>query len=166
MDITTAFRTVARTTVVVAVAGMALAQAGTAFADADAAVAAADRTAQTLHLTGSVTGTFTPDAVSCDRLAGASWSWTATGSVHGTPVEITFDTNAFRGAAAYRTTGVTDEAGGLATLTSGDVQVTTNGDTAGTFTVARHERSGSIDTTLENSPYGQQVHVSGSWRCS
>ena len=122
--------------------------------------------AQPLRLTGSVTGTLGTTEVSCDRLADASWAWTAKGSLDGTPVEITFNTNTFRGAAGYRTTGITDETGGLATLTSGQVQVSSNGETTGTFTVADDQRSGSIDTDLDNSPFGQQVHITGSWRCS
>lgn len=128
--------------------------------------ASTGQTAQPLRLTGSVAGTVKTTDVTCDRLAGSSWSWTAKGSVDGAPVEITFNTNHYRGAAGYATTGVTDEAGGLATLTSGEVQVASNGDTRGTFTVADDQRSGSIDADLENSAFGQQVHVSGSWRCS
>jgi hypothetical protein len=124
------------------------------------------QTAQPLQLTGSLAGTMDTTEVTCDRLAESSWSWTAKGSVDGSPVEITFNTNNFRGAADYNTTGVTDEAGGLATLESGEVQVTSNGDTPGTFTVADGERSGSIDADLTNSAFGQQVHVSGSWTCS
>ena len=88
------------------------------------------QSAQPLRLTGSLAGTLDTTEVSCDRLADSSWAWTAKGQVEGFPVEITFNTNHFRGAGDYNTTGITDEAGGLVTLSSGEVQVASNGDTA------------------------------------
>jgi len=123
-------------------------------------------TAQTLRLSGSVTGTFVPSDVSCDVLAGTAMSWTATGTADGAPVTVTFNTNDYRGAGVYATTGVTDEAGGLVTLATEEVRVASNGTTAGTFTIADDERSGSIDTDLTDSATGVQVHVEGTWRCS
>jgi hypothetical protein len=123
-------------------------------------------TTQPLRLSGSVAGTFVASDVSCEVLAGTAMSWTATGTADGTPVVITFNTNNYRGPGVYATTGVTDEAGGLATLATEEAQVSSNGATAGTFTVADDRRSGSIDTELTDSANGLRVHVTGSWRCS
>ncbi len=123
-------------------------------------------TTQPLLLTGSVAGTFVPSDVSCEVLAGTAMAWTATGTADGTPVTITFNTNNYRGPGVYATTGVTDEAGGLATLVTEEAQVASNGATVGTFTVNDDNRSGSIDTELTDSALGLRVHVTGSWRCS
>lgn len=172
MNTTTAFRTIARlTTTAAAVTALTLGLAGTSHADADGALLADpthDLPANALHVEGSVDGNLDNPEVTCAKLADAAWSWTATGTVDGVPVEITFNTNHFRGAGDYATTGVTDEAGGLATLNADDgaVIVTSNADTVGTFTVGDDERNGSIDTTLDNAPYDQQVHVSGVWSCA
>ncbi|WP_232666496.1 hypothetical protein [Pseudonocardia sp. TRM90224] len=119
---------------------------------------------EVLTVSGSLGGTVEATSVTCTRLAGDSWSWLLEGSVDGTPVEITFNTNNYKGAGDYNATGVTDEAGGLVTLTAGEVQVVTNGATTGKFTVAADEKSGSIDAAL-TSPT-QEVRVVGSWLCS
>lgn len=123
-------------------------------------------TVQSLRLSGSVSGAFVPSDVSCDVLAGTAMSWTATGTADGIPVTITFNTNNYRGAGTYATTGVTDEKGGLATVATEEVKAASNGATVGTFTISDDERSGSIDTELTDSATGVQITVKGSWHCS
>jgi hypothetical protein len=92
------------------------------------------------------------------------------GSVDGAPLTLTFNTNYYRGAGAYNTTGISDERGGFMSLEHGQgpdtVTVGSNGATKGTFTVAPDGRSGSIDADLDDTASGREVHVSGSWRCT
>ena len=146
-------RHIARATATLAIAGAALATAGTAFADTPG-----------LTVSGDATGTVTHAAVSCVPLGNGNYSWELKGRVDQAPIDITFTTAAFHGAGTYKTTGITDDAGGLATLETGDLQVVTNGDTVGSFTIDQHEHSGSINTDLTNN--GQHVHVQGHWTCS
>ena len=120
-----------------------------------------------LDVRGYATGTLVSPQVTCTRLADSSWSWTATGSIDGSPLEITFNTNNYRGAGVYRTTGITDEQGGLLTVYAGTVAFATNGADTGTLTVADDERSGSIDAELDQGTgVDQRLQLSGSWRCS
>lgn len=124
-----------------------------------------------LRVTGSLSGPVTDvSRVSCTPEAGGAYSWRLTGSVDGAPFTLTFDTNYFRGAGAYNTTGVTDEHGGYMNLEHGQgadaVTVGSNGTTTGTFTLAPGERSGSVDADLTDAPSGREVHVTGSWGCS
>lgn len=120
-----------------------------------------------LHLSfsGSVTGYLTSaDAVSCNLPQSEGGSWQLTGSLNGSQMDLTFTTNAYTGPGTLNVTGITDDHGGLMTMQRGDLTVTSDGSTRGTFTVAADEKSGSVDADLRNQI--DRVHVSGSWSCS
>lgn len=172
MNTTAALRTTVRAGVVAAVAALTLGLAGNAFAAADSAVATVDTrpAATSLHIDGAFAGVLDDAEVTCDRATLASWSWAATGTVDGTPVLIAFGaTGTYRGAGSYATTGSTEAAGGPVTLVVGgggdEVEMVSDAATVGSFTVDDGERSGSVDTTLEDLPHGGSVRISGSWSC-
>lgn len=129
------------------------------------AVDAADTT-DAVTLSGTASGPVTDVAVECNDLGDNAYAWQLTGQLGESALNLTFNTNNYRGAATYNATGVTDEQGGLMTLEVGQVQVTTDGDTPGTFTVGDDERSGSVNADLRNYGTGEQVHVEGTWHCS
>ncbi|WP_232666495.1 serine/threonine-protein kinase [Pseudonocardia sp. TRM90224] len=126
-------------------------------------------TAQALEVGGFASGTLTSATATCMKLGGDSWSWTVKGSIDDATVEITFNTNYFRGAGDYNTTSITDERGGFMTMYAGTAAFITGGANTGKFTVADDQLSGTIDTSLSGaSGVGgdQQITVNGSWRCS
>lgn len=172
MTATTIIHRIARVSLGLAVAGVVLGQTGTAFADTPVAPAAYapsavdPASAQNITLTGSTTAEITTAAVSCTRLADAAYAWELKTDINGVPLDITFNTNNYRGATTYNTTGVTDENGGLMTLGTDTVQVATNGFSTGTFTVDQDETTGSINADLDDFATNQLVHVTGTWTCS
>jgi serine/threonine-protein kinase len=132
-------------------------------ADAGAGPVAATR----IDLSGYATGTLAAPRAECTRLGGSSWSWNVKGSIGDAPLEISYTTNNWRGAAVYNTTSITDGNGGMLTVYAGSVSFISNGNDRGTLTVAGDERSGSIEADLDQSTAaGQAIHVSGSWRCA
>lgn len=146
-------RHLARVTAGLAVAAATLGTAGTAFADTSG-----------LTLSGDAAGEVTQASVSCIPLVEGYYSWELTGQLDGAPITITFNTANYHGAGAYQTTGIPEAKGGLVTVETGAVQVVTDADDTGTFTIDEHEHTGSIDTDLTTN--GQHVHVTGSWTCS
>lgn len=129
------------------------------------AVGSSGGSGQRLSFSGSVTGYLTSaDSVSCNLRQSEGGSWQLTGSLNGSQMDLTFTTNAYTGPGTFNVTGITDDHGGLMTMQRGDLTVTSDGGTGGTFTVAADERSGSIDADLRNQI--DTVHVTGSWHCS
>jgi hypothetical protein len=124
-----------------------------------------------ISVSGSLSGSVTDvSEVSCTPEAGGSWAWRLVGTVDGEPLTLSFNTNYYRGAGSYNTTGVSDERGGFMSLEHGQgadiATVGSNGATKGTFTVAADGRSGQIDADLTDTASGREVHVTGPWRCT
>lgn len=127
--------------------------------------AGAGGTDSDIYVDGTISGQLTSVSVTCDALAGTSWSWRATGDVDGSPADITFTTNNFRGTADYAPSTITDDAGGQATATVGDIVLASDGSTDGVFSVAEDERSGTMDIQFTNFGDDSRLRVSGSWTC-
>jgi hypothetical protein len=119
-----------------------------------------------LTLSGSTTAELTSAEVSSTHLSDTDFTWELTTRVDGAPLNLTFTTAHYQGAKAYRTTGITDEQGGLMTLDANPIEVATNGFSTGTFTVDGGETTGSVDADLDDAANGHSVHVSGTWTCS
>lgn len=128
--------------------------------------------AQQLDLSGSANGVFTTasKAQCSTEPTTPAFSWSAQGSLNGSPVDISYNTNNYRGPGSYNVTGITDDRGGQMVLEVGDpkspgsVQVASNGDTRGTFTIGEDQKSGTLDTELTGND-NQRVRIKGSWKC-
>jgi hypothetical protein len=126
----------------------------------------ASGTGQLLSLSGSASGFIASAKVECTRLAGSSFAWQLSGLLNGANLEVTFNTNNYRGAGAYNATSITDDRGGLMTLQVGNVRVFSNGFSQGTFIVGGDQRSGSMSADLDDAGTKQHVQIKGLWRCS
>lgn len=128
--------------------------------------------AQQLALSGSANGVFTAASkAECSiEPTTPAFSWSAQGSLNGSPVDIGYNTNNYRGPGTYNVTGITDDHGGQMVLevgnqkSAGFVQVASNGDTRGTFTIGEDQKSGTVDTELTGND-NQRVRIKGSWKC-
>ena len=120
-----------------------------------------------LEVGGYANGPLVSPHVQCTRQTDSSWTWTVTGAIDGSPLEINFTTNYYRGSADYNVTGITDEQGGQLTVYAGTVSFVSNATSSGTLTVAADEQSGTISADIEDSTDpNQRIQLNGSWRCS
>lgn len=120
------------------------------------------RPAQELKFDGLADGLVTNAKVDCTRINPTTYAWMLTGDIGGTKLELTFNTNRFRGAGQYPVSGIGES--GVMTMTFGDRTAATDAAHTGTFTLEDDGETGSINATL-NSPRGQQ-RVTGPWSCT
>jgi hypothetical protein len=120
------------------------------------------RPAQELVFSGLVDGQINNAKVDCNQISATSYTWTLTGELGGGNLELTFNTNRFRGPGKYQVNGISDA--GVMTMTAGSQTAASDAAHGGTFTVDEVSETGSMNLDL-NSPDGKQ-HVSGPWSCT
>lgn len=118
------------------------------------------RPAHELKFDGPATGMVTVGRVDCSRVGPDTYAWVLAADISGTPLQLTFNTNRYRGAGNYPLSGT----GSVLTMKFGDRTAATDASHTGTFTVDEDSETGSIEATLGTS--GGQQKISGPWSCT
>jgi hypothetical protein len=118
------------------------------------------RPAHELKFDGPATGMVTVGRVDCSRVGPDTYSWVLAADLSGTPLQLKFDTNRYRGAGSYQLSG----SGSVLTMKFGDRTAATDSSHTGTFTVDEDSETGSIEATLGTS--GGQQKITGPWSCT